>query len=226
MEPESQSDTDLMKHRLIILGVLTILIVLYISGCRKAGSWLVKNDKIVHGDAMLILMGSIPDRVLQAADLYNKKLTQKIILVEENMDGFEALEKKGVHILSETEKAYSALVRLGIPSDSIIVLPGAARSTINEAMIIREYVAHTPGIDTMILVSSAAHTRRASIIFRCAFKKARENIAINCSPSVYSNFNCAKWWKNKDGIQTVMLEYLKLADFILFDKHKLNKVKE
>jgi uncharacterized SAM-binding protein YcdF (DUF218 family) len=214
-----------MRYRLIIFGFLLIVTVLYINSCRKAGSWLVKNDKPFHADVMVILMGSIPDRVLQAADLYHKGLTEKIIMVEENMDGFDALEKRGVHILSETEKAFNALVTLGIPADSIIILPGAAKSTLNEAMIIRDYIYSKSGIDTLILVSSAAHTRRASMIFKSAFNKAVKNITVICSPSAYSTFNYKRWWRNKNAIQTVMLEYLKMADFIMFDNFRLTKAK-
>lgn len=202
---------------MIILLVFSISLTI----CCKSGTWLVKNDTPNHADAMVILMGNIPDRVLQAADLYNMGIAGKVIIVEENMGAFKKLEERGAHIISNTTQARNAAVSLGIPADSILILPGYASSTQQEAIIIRKYLTNRTDIDTLLLVTSAPHTRRASIIFRKAFEANRNKVLVCSSPSVYSKYNGVAWWKHKEEIQAVLGEYVKLVNFWLFDKKRL-----
>ena len=188
---------------------------------RNAGTYLVKPGPQHKADAMVLLMGSIPDRVLQAADLYKSGLANKLIIVHENMDAYRELQARGATIISTTQQCRDASVALGIPADSIILLPGDAQSTQDEAVLVREYIRAHPSIDTLTLVSSSDHTRRATIIFIKAFKKQGMPVVVYCSPSKYTNYTGVGWWKTKEGIQTVLMEFLKIANFWMFDIHKL-----
>jgi uncharacterized SAM-binding protein YcdF (DUF218 family) len=211
-----------MKYRISFLLAVSIIIVLYIAGCRNVGKWLVKSDKNVKGDAMVVLVGSISDRVLQAADLYQEGLADKIIMVETGKtENDKILEERGTFILSKTGQSLKAEISLGIPADSIIVLGSGASSTQMEASVIRDYVIQTPNIDTLILVTSSFHTRRASMIFKSAFRKAGREVYISTSASKYSSFTGDEWWNSKEGIETVLLELLKISNFILFEQSKL-----
>lgn len=173
-------------------------------------------------DAIIILMGSITDRALEAADLYNEDLAREIIMVETaNPEYDKVLEQRGAYVLSKTKQTHKAEIMLGIPAVSIIILPGGASSTQMEAIIIREYIKQKPGMDTLLLVTSSYHTRRASMIFKSAFKKSEMPICIATIPSKYSSFNIDGWWKSKEGIETVFIEFLKITNFILFEKRKL-----
>lgn len=195
--------------------------MLLVTTCNRAGTWLVKQDAPVHADAMVVLMGSIGDRVLQAADLYQQKLAGKLIIVEENMSAYSALEARGAHIVSNSTQARGAAIALGIPADSIEILPGNARSTQQEALIIRDYLRNQSGIDTLLLVTSSPHTRRSSIIFTTAFNKAGLPVVVSCSPSLYTHYTGKGWWKHKEEIQAVLSEYIKLVNFWLFDRRIL-----
>lgn len=188
---------------------------------RNAGTWLVKNDQLYKADAMVMLMGSIPDRLLQTVDLYQQHHASKLIIVQESMGPYQQLEARGASIISTTQQCRNAAVTLGIPADSIILLPGDARSTQQEATIIREYLKMHSGIDTITLVTSADHTRRASMIFEKAFSSRGMKVIVQSCPSKYTGYTGKGWWKNKEGIQTVMFEYVKLINFWLFDKRKL-----
>jgi len=210
-----------LKFRIIFFAVLVLLIVVYTAGCRRAGIWLVREDVPRHSDAMVILMGGFPDRVLQAVDLWKQRKADRIIIVEEGMGPFASLEKRGVRIVSNSEQAASSLVTLGIPADSITILPGDARSTLNEARAVRNYIEAGGSADTLLLVSSAAHMRRASIIFRIAFRHSGSQVYVGSSPSAYSNFDAKRWWREKEGIQSVITEYLKIGSFVLFERRKI-----
>lgn len=201
--------------------IFLIFIVVVAATCRKAGTWLVKKDAPVQADAIVMLMGSIPDRILETTDLYNAGLADKLILVEESMGAYRELQARGATIISNTQQCRNAAITLGIPADQIIVLPGDARSTLEEALIVREYLKSTTDIDTLLLVTSANHSRRAKIIFENAIKRAGLDVVTCSCPSKYSHFNGKGWWKSKENIQNVLMEYLKMANFYLIEKRRL-----
>jgi uncharacterized SAM-binding protein YcdF (DUF218 family) len=211
----------MLKSRIFFFIILFVLIILYIGGCRRAGSWLVKEDVPAHADAMVLLMGGFPDRVLQAVDLYHEGKADKLLIVEESMGPFSTLELRGADIISNTEQARNSAIALGIPADSIAILPGDARSTQDEAIVVRDYLSRCTTVDTLLLVSSSAHMRRASMIFKAAVKNNDHPVYIGCSPSAYSDFNADRWWRDKEGIQSVLTEYVKMGSFVVFEKKKL-----
>ena len=212
-----------MKSRIIKLGVFVVIVLLAVGSCRKAGTWLVKTDDPEHADVMVLLTGSISERVLQVADLYNEGVAGKVWIVEEAMGAMRALEERGAHIISNTTQTKSALIGLGIPADSILILPGDATSTRMEAEIIRDHLDTQTGIHTILLVTSSPHTRRAFKLFRAAFYSMPEAPDIYCSPSRYTNFHAEKWWRDKNDIQKVVVEYLKLTNYVLFERRALRK---
>lgn len=211
-----------MKIRIFIIVLLT-LVILFIVGCRNAGSWLVKEDNPTSGDAIVVLMGSIADRVLHTADIYAQKKVGKVIVVEESMGAFSELEDRGADIISNSTQARNAMIKLEIPADSIVLLPGDATSTQMEAIVVRDYLRNHKDIDTLIIVSSSTHMRRASMIFKGAVKELEQPVAILTSPSTYTNFNKEKWWKDREGIQRVLMEYVKILNFVLFERGELRR---
>ncbi|MCP4309954.1 MAG: YdcF family protein [Bacteroidetes bacterium] len=210
-----------MKKTIYKLVVVILILVLAAGSCRKAGEWLVKADEPEYADAMIMLMGSISDRVLETADLYHARVAGKVWIVKEGMGASRMLEERGVQITSTTTQVRRALVELGIPADRIVILPGGATSTQMEAEIVRDYLFTLEGIDTLLVVSSSHHTRRANMIFKAALSTQEEPISVMCSPSRYTDFNAGKWWKSREDIQDVVLEYLKITNFVLFEKRKL-----
>jgi uncharacterized SAM-binding protein YcdF (DUF218 family) len=209
------------RKSIAIAVVLSLFTVGSVWLFHNAGTWLIKNDAPTHADAIVMLMGSIPDRVLETSDQYNEGLATQIIIAEESMGAYRDLLKRGVQIISNTTQCSTALVKLGVLPENIICLPGDANSTQNEAVIIRKYLKTQPSIDTITLVSSPDHTRRASMIFEKAFKKQAMPVVVYSCPSKYSGFTGKGWWRDKEGIQTVLGEYVKMLNFYLFDQRKL-----
>ena len=212
----------MLKSKFIISCFLLLIIILYSGGWRQLGRWLSKEEMPPHADALVILMGNFTDRVLQAADLYNAGRADRLIIVEESMGGYQGLIERGVTIISHTSQAVNSCVALGVPADSITVLPGDARSTLDEAVIIRDYLMSNTGIDTLTLVSSPYHLRRASMIFRKAVGGAGAPVVIGCSGSAnYTSFNAERWWRSKEDIQHVMTELIKIGSLRLVEGRKL-----
>ena len=210
-----------MKARILFILSLVLMAAVSIGGCRRTGRWLVKDDMPSHADALVILMGNFPERVLQAADLYSQCRAESIIIVEESMGAYRSLQKRGINIISKTTQAVESCVALGVPENKITVLPGDARSTLTEALVIRDYLRTTGPIDSLVLVSSPYHLRRATLIFNKALKELEPPVWVGCSPSAYSDYNASGWWRKKEDIQDVLSELLKIAGFRLVEQWKL-----
>ena len=214
----------MFNSKTTFLLVLVALSAAYIGGCRRAGTWLVKESVPSHADALVLLMGNFTDRVLKTADLYRSGIADRVIIAEESMGGYKGLTDRGVKIISHTSQAVSSLVALGVPQDSITVLPGDARSTLDEAAIVRNYIGNNPDTDTIILVSSPYHLRRASMIFNKAFKEAGLTVFTGTSGSgAYTDFDAARWWRSKEDIQHVLTEVIKIGSFVTVEGRRLRR---
>jgi len=209
------------KSKIVFFLVLIVLVIFYVGGCRRLGNWLVLDDKPEHSDAMVLLMGGISDRVLQAVDLYHEGKARRLVIVEEGMGPYKTIQARGATIISNTTQICNAAISMGVPPDSIVILDGDARSTLSEVVIIRDYLAENRFVDTLILVTSAPHTRRARMMFESAFRANDMQIKIHCSPSAYSSFNAERWWRDKEGIQDVLSEVIKIGNLLIFEKKQL-----
>ena len=208
------------RFRVFYLIILCALAAVYVRGWRNAGHWLVKSDAPQHADAIVLLMGSFPERVLQAADLYHEGKASRLLIVYESMGPFQVLESRGADIIRTTEQARDAAIDLGVPANSITMLPGEARSTLDEAVVIREYIKDKPDIDTLLLVSSPAHMRRSYMIFRQILRNSEKPVYVGTSPSSYSSFNPDKWWKRKEDVQSVVSEMVKILSFLTIERRE------
>jgi uncharacterized SAM-binding protein YcdF (DUF218 family) len=110
-------------------------------------------------------MGSGPDRMLGAVDLYQAGYADEILMVRNMVRGYDLVVSQGVKIPHDTDIAKEVAVQLGVPEEKITVLPGDALSTQDEAIQVREYLKSEPDIDSLIIVTSKSHSGRAKKIF-------------------------------------------------------------
>lgn len=212
---------DKIKNKAIKLAIAMLMLIMLVMAFRSAGTYLVREDTLYKADAAIILMGSITDRVLQAADLYHEGYFDKLILVDENMGPVESLTIRGTHLISNTDQCRKVAIDLGIPDSCITVLPGRAVSTQMEALITRQYLEKHPEITSLLIITSASHTRRAGMIFKKVMKKGH-GTDILTSPSAYSSFNAKHWWRSRESTQDVVYEYIKIVNFLLIDQFRVS----
>jgi uncharacterized SAM-binding protein YcdF (DUF218 family) len=185
----------------------------------NAGSYLVISESSNQKtDAAIILMGSIADRVLEASDYYKAGKTEKLIIVNNIQYGSRALEPYGVIIPNFAKLSIDALMQLGVPDSAIILLPGRATSTSDEADTLRAMLISKPQINTVSIISSSAHTRRAKMIFRDSFQDYGLEVNIIPVPSKYSEFNADKWWTDRESAKQVFMEWVKIISFVAVEK--------
>ncbi len=200
----------------IALAVFILFTAAAIYLVPRMGTYLVRQDKLMKGDALVILMGNIPDRTLEALDLYNEGYARKIIIVMAGRYGIEVFRQKGIPLDGQTAIARKALIGSGVPADSIIILPGDAKSTRDEAVAVRKYAELHPQLDTLLLVSSSYHSRRATFVFNKTLGKLDHPVTVISCPSKYTGFHSKNWWRDRESAKLVFFEYLKLANVRLF----------
>ena len=191
-----------------ILPFLASLLFLYVSHglwLPFFGKFLVVDDDLKKSDVIIVLAAhSKGARVDWAVKLYKKDLAKKII-----MSGCQVGWKTS---LAEIMKKQA--LHLGVPEDAIILdygwnNGGTWDQAINALKIVKEN-----DFRSAIVVTSNYHTRRAILAFYKVFKNTGLKILI--SPCLRGSLVSGQWWKSREHIETVFLEYVKLFYYFLF----------
>lgn len=179
------------------------------------GSLLVKDNGLQPADAMVILMGSVSDRVQEAFDVYKAGYAQLVILPEPGRRDTALQQEKGIRIPINLDIVHDVLLDLGVYHEHIIVLPFGTTSTRDEAVAVRTYLENHSSIRSVILVTSAPHSRRAFMIFRREFRKLDHEVQLISRPSRYSSFQARGWYRDRGSIKAVFSEYIKTAAWLM-----------
>ena len=205
------------KNKLIIF-VLAVVIVLIVLAVPRMGHILVVDDPLEEADIIVVLMGSVPDRVLEAADVYLEGFARELVLVQSFMEAEDELAARGVFIPGHAELVRDAAVQMGVPENRITILPGGAKSTKDEALVIRDYLEENRNVEKVILVTSSFHSRRTKIIFERFFGDLEQEVMCLSRASSYDTFQAKRWWGDRESAKLVVLEYVKLAYFYLWER--------
>ena len=206
--------TNLKKY--IFAAAVILLLALII--IPQAGSFLVLDHQLEKPGALVILMGDVPVRSLEAVDLYRAGYAEEIILVQSHQAGIELLQEQGITLAGQAEQTEMVLKELDVPEEAIIFLPGAAQSTFDEAKILAEYLEERTDLEALILVTSSFHTRRTYIIFNRALSDLDREVILYSRASRYDDFQPEHWWQCRESAKMVVLEYLKLAYFLAWEQ--------
>jgi len=210
-----------MKKKVLVLVAITIIVSAFIFIIIPAmGYFLVVDDELETADAIIVLMGSIADRALEAADLYHSGYAEELLIGNEFNEGIDLLEARGVSIPTSAELFSYVMVELGIPAEAIKVLPREAMSTLDEAHIVGDYLKKRPDINSVILVTSSYHTRRTKLTFEQVFRELDLEVKILSRASRYSLFQSERWWSDRESAKQVVQEYQKLAYFWFWERFR------
>jgi len=187
-------------NRIILISVLIFLVGVIIFSFMYVlpspiWNFLVVNETPELSDVIIVLGGGENNRVDQGVSLLQSGYANKILFT-----GYDA-----------HDMARYAL-SLGVSNDDIL-LDDKAYTTYDNAKNSLE-IMKAQGFQSAIIVTTCYHTRRSSIIFRHVFQD--QDIIMSCPP--YNSNLSKNWWK-KDGIATsVILEYLKLVYYYMFQR--------
>ncbi len=206
----------------VLVTLLAFFIFLSIFIVPNLGQWLVVTDELQESDMIVVLMGIVYDRILEVADLYDEGYSNKIVMVNSYIAAKDIIVNRGIKVYGNALLSKMAIIDLGIPEEDVLILEGNSRSTQDEALTIREYIRNKREIESIILVTSKYHSGRAKKIFKKALNVLDREIDIYSSPSKYDPSNANQWWKDREDIKWVVLEYLKLANFYFWEQFLLD----
>jgi uncharacterized SAM-binding protein YcdF (DUF218 family) len=205
-----------MRRTRLALAAVVVLVMLAVLAVRGAGRFLVVADPLPsHADAIVMLAGSLSDRVLETARLYQAGVAPVVVLTRERLQrGAPALRGHGVRLPEEHELAVRALGHLGVPADAIRVVSRRAASTRTEARTIARWVCRR-GLRHVVVVTSPTHTRRARLILAQALGP-RVHLTVRPAPAAF--FPAEHWWRQRRAMKDLLIEYQKLVVYWLFER--------
>ena len=117
------------RSLLIILIVLifacSFLFIFSTPLLKKLANGLVVSDKIQNSDAVLVLGGSSPARVLEAIDIHNDGQADKILITRGGSpEGADFLRSRNITFPEEADLNIFVAGEMGLDKNDLLILPG------------------------------------------------------------------------------------------------------
>lgn len=199
-----------MNRRVKLVIIALIAVVVWVVSAPLLATSLIVEKPMDKADAILVLGGSATyiERTRKAADLYKKGLAPRVFLTD---DGERAgWSKKEQRNTPYFELAKRALASHGVPAEAIKILPGEVTGTDWEARVLSAEI-ETSGLRSVLLVTSAYHSRRALWTFERFLAGKDVQIGLAHAPAGEQTPAPRFWWVWPKGWQMVAGEYVKSA---------------
>ena len=174
-----------------------------------AARLLVVRVPVSHADAIVVMSGSATfrERARHAAALYNEGRAARIVLTNDYLkSSWSSAEQRNPYYY---ERARDELLRAGVPEQNIAVIMVPITSTYDEAMLFKQY-SEANQLGSLLVVTSAYHSRRALWTFRHIFQGSGKSIGIDPAEAGIETPSPATWWLHRFGWEMVPSEYGKI----------------
>jgi uncharacterized SAM-binding protein YcdF (DUF218 family) len=204
-----------LQRDFLAASAVLLLLAIFVYALRAqiltgTAGFLVVDDPLQPADIIFVLNGDYNTRPFRASELYEQGLAPIIVIARSEM---LPAEKLGL-TPNDTEVSIGVMKKLGVPPERIIVLSveGGVTSTFDEAIALRQYI-ESHNIHSLILLTSAFHTRRAKWIFDREL--AGLPITLEVAAVHHYGFDQTNWWQSEDGLITLNNEYIKLVYYLV-----------
>lgn len=194
--------------RALLLGSFLLVTWLLIAWL-AAQALVVSTHSGQQADALVVLGGSgvYRERNDLAAQLFKAGVAPVVILMDDNeQSGWSETEQRNPLFV---ERAAEELHRAGVPYEKIVKMRPPAASTYGEAVLMREHMG-TQRMNSLLLVTSGYHSRRALWTWRRVFRGYNTQINISSVPPGSQTPSRTFWWLHLSGWRMVALEYPKM----------------
>jgi uncharacterized SAM-binding protein YcdF (DUF218 family) len=188
--------------------VFIVLIASWIFLAPFIANRLIVEKSVERADVILILGGSAVylERTEKAAEIYKQGVVPKIVLTDDGeKTGWSRTERRNIPYV---ELAQRNLIALGVPAENIEILKPVGSGTIYEAQEFKEKAARE-NWQTVLLVTSAYHTRRTLWTFSRVFENQSVEFGIAAPPAGGQTPPPFYWWLVPRGWNFVAGEYVK-----------------
>ena len=179
-----------------------------------AAKLLIVAAPLEHADAIMVLSGSavIMERAQFAAQLYKEGRAPKIILTNDNQQSsWSSAEQRNPFYY---ERAVDLLTGAGVPQAAIEILPQPVSGTYEEMSLLRDH-AREQRLKSILVVTSAYHSRRALWTLRQVFANSGITVGLAAVPPGRQAPTPLTWWLHIRGWRMVAGEYAKMIYYRL-----------
>jgi uncharacterized SAM-binding protein YcdF (DUF218 family) len=207
--PASTGERSLRRRNRWIAGLAILLAVAIVAlwVFLHLGTWLVVEDPLAPADVIAVLSGHMPYRAIEAARLYGQKAAPEVWFTQPEGPG-EDLAAMNIPFVGEEFYSRRVLMAMNVPALSTRVLPDPILNTAQEIEEIAR-IARQSNLRTVIIVTSAPHTRRVHAIWA---RLVGDSPRLIVHHPVDDPFNAARWWRNTQDALDVVREWLGLAN--------------
>lgn len=169
------------------------------------GNFLIAGDELQPADLIHVLGGDV-ERIDYGIALHQQDYGGKILFTGGRVE------------IPLANMTYSRLAReyaqaRGIPPESILPLESTATSTFEEVLELQHVLASDSSLQTLLIVSSPYHLRRARWIFE---KALQPRVQLRFVPVPFERSrHKQRWWTTELSLQAVVNEYLKIPFYLL-----------
>jgi uncharacterized SAM-binding protein YcdF (DUF218 family) len=176
-------------------GGVILAVLLHATILGALGGYLVRAGAPEKADIAVVLAGDfLGNRILKAASLVRDGYAPKVLVSG----------PPGVYGYFESDLAIPFAVKNGYPESYFVSFKHQAHSTMEEARAILPEL-RGMGVQKVLLVTSNYHTRRSGRIFRAMAPDLTFYVVAASDP----NFSPQRWWKNREGRKTFVIEWMK-----------------
>jgi uncharacterized SAM-binding protein YcdF (DUF218 family) len=190
--------------------IAAVLIVLAFFAILHAGNYLVVN-RPEKSDAIVVLAGDRNDRrYWRGVELLRDDYGQRMLL--------DAMSER-IYGQTYAEHASNFVAQsAGDQKSKIVICVVTQDSTVDESSDVRRCLAQLqPAPQSVLLVTSDFHTRRALSIFRSRLPQYRWSTAAATDPAVFGE----SWWQHREWAKTCVWEWEKLLWWKLFESWRV-----
>ncbi len=202
------------RRRSRFFKALALALLLWPFLAWAAAKLLIVRAPLEHAGAIVLLSGSssYKERAARSAELFAAGRAPRIILTNDGQQGSwnNVLERNPFYY----ESTLAELTRLGVPRDRVDILMQPVSSTRDEAVLLREHVEKN-GIRSILVVTSAYHSRRALWTFQRVLGNSSTSIGLEVAGTGWQTPSPWTWWLRLRGWQVVPPEYFKLVYYRL-----------
>ena len=188
------------KRWIVDLTLLVPTVFCSPAACYVAVMPLAVRDQADHADAIVVLNGNTEERVRYGAQLYLEGRADVLVMSGGNQ----------VNNAPESRLMKDTAVTLGVPPEAILTEEKSNTTITNarySAEVIRQHEFHS-----ILLVTSAYHSRRAGRVFRDTLGP---DVQVYSRPVPNSSLNLERWWLDPQTRRTVASESIQLFTWLI-----------
>ena len=205
---------ELTARRRKAIKVLLVCILIWPFAAWLGARFLITEAPLAKADAIVVLGGSAnyKERTREAARLLREGRAPLIVLTNDNQRGpWSSTEQRNLYFY---ERSLEELQKAGTPDKSVDVLMNEVSSTHEEAELVKSYAVEN-GMRSVLVVTSAYHSRRALWTFSRVFRDTGIQVGLTPVAPGADSPPPATWWLTVRGWKLVPTEYVKMIYYMV-----------